>query len=567
MRLSQFPVSTTKETPADAEIISHQLMLRAGLIRRLSSGLYSWMPIGLRVLQKVSAIVREEMNAAGCVELLMPSVHPAELWQESGRWNQMGSELLRMRDRHDRDFCYGPTHEEVICHHFRQDVRSYKQLPVTYYQIQTKFRDEIRPRFGVMRSREFLMKDAYSFHTGAASLSETYDRMRVAYQRIFERIGVDYRVVEADSGNIGGAKSEEFHVLAEAGEDLLAVSDSGNYAANIEAASTHAVPGKRAEPGDAMQQVETPGKKTIEAVARHLKVDPTDCVKTLIVMGVNDNPVALVLRGDHELNEVKAAKHPLVRQPLSFMAEDALKAQLGAGAGSIGPVGLNCPVIADHAAVACANFVCGANVDDMHRVHVNWGRDLPEPEAADLRNAVAGDPSPSGEGKLRMVRGIEVGHIFQLGSKYTEAMSISVLDADGKECTPQMGCYGVGVTRIVGAAIEQSHDGDGIVWPPAIAPFTALITPINLAKSEKTRIAAEALYKALTEAGFDVLLDDRGLRPGVMFADADLIGIPHRITIGERGLDKGIFEYKHRRDTDARDIAANADAVLDILRS
>ena len=566
MRLSQFPVSTTKETPADAEIISHQLMLRAGLIRRLSSGLYSWMPLGLRVLQKVSAIVREEMNAAGGNELLMPSVHPAELWQESGRWNKMGSELLRIRDRHDRDFCYGPTHEEVICHHFRQDVRSYKQLPVTYYQIQTKFRDEIRPRFGVMRSREFIMKDAYSFHTDTTSLGETYDRLRVAYQRIFERIGVDFRIVEADSGNIGGAKSEEFHVLAEAGEDLLAVSDSGGYAANIEAAAARKPGASRLSPSESMQQVETPGKKTIEAVARHLKVDATDCVKTLIVMGVNDNPVALVLRGDHELNEVKAAKHPLVREPLSFMDEAALKTQIGASAGSIGPVGLNCPVVADHAAVQCADFVCGANVDDMHRVHVNWGRDLPEPAAADLRNVVAGDPSPDGHGNLQLVRGIEVGHIFQLGDKYTSAMGISVLDADGKECTPQMGCYGIGVTRIVGAAIEQCHDGDGVIWPQAIAPFTVLITPINLAKSETTRVAAEALYKALTEAGYDVLLDDRGLRPGVMFADADLIGIPHRVTIGERGLDKNIFEYKHRRDAEARDIPATTDAVLDILR-
>ena len=567
MRLSQFPVSTTKETPADAEIISHQLMLRAGLIRRLSSGLYSWMPLGLRVLHKVSAIVREEMNAAGCVELLMPSVHPAELWQESGRWNKMGSELLRIRDRHDRDFCYGPTHEEVICHHFRQDVRSYKQLPVTYYQIQTKFRDEIRPRFGVMRSREFIMKDAYSFHTDTESLGETYDALRVAYQRIFERIGVEFRIVEADSGNIGGAKSEEFHVLAEAGEDLLAVSDGSDYAANIEAAAARRPVGKRIAPGPAMQQVETPGKKTIEAVARHLKLQATDCVKTLIVMGVNDNPVALVLRGDHELNEVKAAKHPLVREPLTFMAEDALKEQLGAGAGSIGPVGLNCPVIADHSAMQVADFACGANVDDMHRINVNWGRDLPEPEAADLRNVVEGDSSPDGEGSLQLVRGIEVGHIFQLGDKYTQAMGISVLDADGKECTPQMGCYGIGVTRIVGAAIEQCHDGDGIVWPQAIAPFTVLITPINLAKSDKTRAAAEILYTELTQAGFDVLLDDRGQRPGVMFADADLIGIPHRITIGERGLDKNIFEYKHRRDAEARDITATTDAVLEVLRA
>lgn len=567
MRLSQFPVSTTKETPADAEIISHQLMLRAGLIRRLSSGLYSWMPLGLRVLQKVSTIVREEMNAAGGVELLMPSVHPAELWQESGRWSKMGSELLRIRDRHDRDFCYGPTHEEVICHHFRQDVRSYKQLPLTYYQIQTKFRDEIRPRFGVMRSREFIMKDAYSFHIGGESLAETYAQMRVAYTRIFERLGLDFRVVEADSGNIGGAKSEEFHVLAEAGEDLLAVADSGQYAANIEAAATRAPASKRPAAGEAMQQVETPGKKTIEAVARHLKQPVTQCVKTLIVMGVNDNPVALVLRGDHQLNEVKAAKHPLVREPLSFMPEESLKAQLGAGAGSIGPVGLNCPVIADFAAAQCADFTCGANVDDMHRVHVNWGRDLPEPDTADLRNVVEGDPSPDGNGALRLVRGIEVGHIFQLGDKYTQAMGIRVLDADGKEQTPQMGCYGIGVTRIVGAAIEQCHDADGIVWPPAIAPFTVLITPINLAKSETARVAAEDLYKQLGAAGFDVLLDDRGLRPGVMFADADLIGIPHRITVGERGLDKGVFEYKHRRDAEARDIPSTADAVLEILRS
>lgn len=566
MRLSQFPITTTKETPADAEIVSHQLMLRAGLIRRLSSGLFSWMPLGLRVLQRVEAIVREEMTRAGAVELLMPSIQPAELWEESGRWTKMGPQMLKMRDRHDRDFCYGPTHEEVICHHVRQDVKSYKQLPVNYFQIQTKFRDEIRPRFGVMRSREFLMKDAYSFHIDAPSLEDTYQAMRAAYTRIFERIGVDFRIVQADSGDIGGSRSEEFHVLAASGEDALAVARDGQFAANVEAAATLPAPGPRPAPSAEMQQVETPHCKTIDQVSSHLDIAPQQCLKTLLVMGCNDKPLALVVRGDHDINDVKAANHPLVRDPFTLVDEAAARACAGAGFGSLGPVGLDMPVIVDHAAAALSDFACGANADGMHLINVNWGRDLPEPQVADLRTIRDGDPSPTGEGPVQIVRGIEVGHIFQLGRKYTESMNVTVLDADGREVHPEMGCYGIGVTRVVAACIEQCADDKGIVWPESIAPFSVVVAPINAKKSVRAAQAARELYDALLDQGINAALDDRNLRPGVMFADLELIGIPHRIVVGDRTLDRGALEYKARDADAAIDIPNTLDAVLAALR-
>ena len=567
MRLSQFPIHTTKETPADAEVVSHQLMLRAGFIRKLGAGLYTWMPVGLRVLRKISEIVRQEMDAVGANELLMPSVHPAELWQESGRWQLMGAELLRMQDRHERDYCYGPTHEEVVCHHVRQDIKSYKQLPLTYYQIQTKFRDEIRPRFGVMRAREFVMKDAYSFHMDAASLDSVYAGMRQAYQQIFERVGVEYRIVQADSGNIGGKLSEEFHVLAETGEDLLAVASEGDYAANVEAAATLPQAAASAATVD-MLEVATPNCKSIEALAATLEIPAAQCLKLLVVQAAEAGKlIALVLRGDHSLNEIKAEKHPLIAAPLSMASDEQIQAQFGCDAGYLGPLNCPLPMLVDHAALAVADFACGANKNDAHLRGVNWGRDLDAPEAADLRMVVEGDPAPDGQGSLRLIRGIEVGHIFQLGDKYSSAMKLMVLDAEGKEQTPLMGCYGIGVSRIAAAVIEQSHDEGGMIWPQAVAPFELVILPINLQKSERVREAAEQLYQQLREAGVDVLMDDRGQRPGVMFADADLIGIPHRVVIGERGLDAGHYEYKHRRDEDSQDIEANAQALLAKLRA
>ena len=567
MRLSQFPIHTTKETPADAEVVSHQLMLRAGFIRKLGAGLYTWMPVGLRVLRKISEIVRQEMDAVGANELLMPSVHPAELWQESGRWQVMGSELLRMQDRHERDYCYGPTHEEVVCHHVRQDIKSYKQLPLTYYQIQTKFRDEIRPRFGVMRAREFVMKDAYSFHMDAASLDSVYAGMRQAYQRIFERVGVEYRIVQADSGNIGGKLSEEFHVLAKTGEDLLAVASEGDYAANVEAAATQAQgPAPAAEAQ--LEEVATPDLKSIEAVSAALELPASRCLKLLVVQAAEAGKlVGLVLRGDHSLNEIKAEKHPLIAAPLSMASDEQIQARFGCDAGYLGPLNCPLPMLVDHAALAVSDFACGANKNDAHLRGVNWGRDLEAPAAADLRMVVEGDPAPEGQGSLRLIRGIEVGHIFQLGDKYSSAMKLMVLDPDGREQTPLMGCYGIGVSRIAAAVIEQCHDQGGMIWPQAVAPFELVILPINLQKSERVREAAEQLYQQLREAGVDVLIDDRGQRPGVMFADADLIGIPHRVVIGERGLDAGNYEYKHRRDEDSQDIEANAQALLAKLRA
>lgn len=554
MRASNLLISTLKETPADAEIVSHQLMLRAGLIRRLASGLYTWLPMGLRILRKTEAIIREEMNNSGAQEVLMPSVQPAELWQESQRWEKYGPELLRLVDRHQRDFCYGPTHEEVITDLVRQEIRSYKQLPVNFYQIQTKFRDEIRPRFGLMRAREFLMKDAYSFHLDQASLQQTYDDMYAAYSRIFSRIGLDFRAVQADTGSIGGNASHEFHVLASSGEDAIAFSDSSDYAANVELAEAVAPQGDRPAASEAMASVDTPQKHTIEEVSEFLNKPASQCLKTLLVEGAEEGSVvALVLRGDHDLNEIKAEKHPLVASPLTFATPEQVLESCGANIGSIGPVGLTIPVLVDHAAAFVADFVCGANEDEKHLTGVNWGRDLPEPQTADLRNVVAGDPSPDGQGTLEIARGIEVGHIFQLGDNYSKKMNAVVLTESGKSQIMTMGCYGIGVSRVVAAAIEQNHDERGIVWPEAIAPFQVALVPVNAHKSARVREKAEEIYQQLTAAGIDVLFDDRGLRPGVAFADMELMGIPHRLILGERGLDNDQIEYKNRRTGEGED--------------
>ncbi|MGB5339902.1 MAG: proline--tRNA ligase [Gammaproteobacteria bacterium] len=555
MRLSQFPLSTLKETPADAEIVSHQLMLRAGMLRKQAAGVYSWLPLGLRVLRKVEAIIREEMTRAGALELLMPSVQPAELWQESGRWEQYGPELLRFTDRHQREFCYGPTHEEIITDIARREIRSYKQLPVNYYQIQTKFRDEIRPRFGIMRAREFLMKDAYSFHADQASLDITYQLMYDAYARIFTRMGMDFRPVQADSGAIGGNVSHEFHVLADSGEDAIAFASDSNYAANVELAEAMPPTFARPAPGAAMTTVDTPGQHTIEEVCAFLDTAPEQCVKTLLVAGTDTEVVALVLRGDHELNVVKAEKLPAVAVPLQFATDTQIRAAANCPAGSLGPVGLAVPVIVDHAAARLSDFVCGANADGKHLTGVNWARDTREPESADLRNVVNGDPSPDGYGTLTIARGIEVGHIFQLGTKYSEAMQATVLDEQGKDIPMIMGCYGIGVSRIVAAAIEQNHDKQGMIWPPAIAPFQVALLPMNMKKSQRVRAAADKLYEELQAAGIDVLFDDREVRPGVMFSDMELIGIPHRVVVGEKNLDRDMLEYKSRLDTDSQDIA------------
>ena len=552
MRASQVLIATLKETPADAEIVSHQLMLRAGLIRRLASGLYTWLPMGLRVLRKVEAIVREEMATANAQELLMPTIQPEALWHESKRWEQYGPELLRITDRHNNTFCYGPTHEEVITDIVRQEIRSYKQLPITFYQIQTKFRDEIRPRFGVMRSREFIMKDAYSFHMDQQSLQQTYDDMYAAYSRIFTRMGLNFRPVLADTGSIGGEASHEFHVLASSGEDAIAFSDSSDYAANVELAEAITPVGERPQATETMTSVDTPNQHTIEQVSEFLNVSAQKCVKTLLVEGSEEGSVvALVLRGDHELNEIKAEKVSGVANPLTFVTPEQVLAACGANIGSIGPVGLTIPVIVDRAAAHLADFVCGANEDDKHLTGVNWVRDLAEAETADLRNVVAGDASPDGQGTLDIARGIEVGHIFQLGNKYSTALNANVLADTGKSQILTMGCYGIGVTRVVAAAIEQHHDDKGIIWPMALAPFQVVLVPINAHKSIRVREASEEIYKELTDAGFDVLLDDRGLRPGVSFADMELMGMPHRLMLGERGLDKGMIEYKNRASGDA----------------
>jgi len=556
MRTSRFPLQTLKDTPADAEIVSHRLMLRAGLIRRLASGLYTWLPLGLRVLRKVEAIVRDEMGRAGALEMLMPAVQPAELWQESGRWDKYGPELLRLKDRHQRDFCFGPTHEEIITDLARAELRSYRQLPVNFYQIQTKFRDEIRPRFGVMRAREFLMKDAYSFHADHASLQQTYDLMHAAYSRIFRRCGLNFRAVLADTGSIGGSGSHEFHVLADSGEDAIAFSDSSDYAANVELAEAVPPPEGRPAPSAPLAAVDTPGRHSIEEVSAFLGVPASRTAKTLIVEGAEPGSVvALVLRGDHELNAVKAEKLPVVASPLRLAGDEAVRRAAGCPPGSVGPVGLKIPVVVDRAAALLADFVCGANREGQHLTGVNWGRDLPEPAVADLRNVVAGDPSPDGRGRLVIARGIEVGHIFQLGTKYSEAMQATVLDEQGRNLTMIMGCYGIGVSRVVGAAIEQHNDDKGIVWPVGIAPFQVVLVPMQYHRSHRVREETERLYDKLQAAGIDVLLDDRDARPGVMFADAELIGIPHRVVVGERGIDDGKVEYRGRRDTDNTMIA------------
>lgn len=551
MRFTKFGLTTLRDIPSEAEIVSHQLMLRAGLIRRLASGLFTWMPLGLRVLRKVEAIVREEMNRAGALELLMPAVQPAELWRESGRWEKYGNLLLRMHDRHEREYCFGPTHEEVITDIARRELRSYKQLPINFYQIQTKFRDEIRPRFGVMRAREFTMKDAYSFHIDHASLEEGYQIMHAAYTAIFERLGLEFRVVDADSGEIGGNRSQEFHVLADSGEDAIAWCDEDNFASNVETAATLRPIGGPAAPSLELEKTSTPNTRSIEDLATLLKVRPEQTLKTLIVEG-DDEPVALILRGDHELNAIKAARLPGVAEPLTMADPATIRKATGCEPGFAGPIGLTIPMFFDHATCVMSDFVCGANEADMHLTGVNFGRDIDAPDTVDIRNVVEGDPSPGGKGTLSIARGIEVGHIFQLGTAYSEAMNASIQDKDGNAVAMSMGCYGIGVTRIVGAAIEQNHDERGIIWPEPLTPFDVVLIPINMHRSDKLRDAAEALYAELTERGIDVLFDDRDARPGVKFADAELIGIPHRLVISDRGLEAGELEYRHRRDEDSR---------------
>jgi prolyl-tRNA synthetase len=567
MRASQFLIATLKETPSDAEVISHQLMLRAGLIRKEASGLYSWLPMGLRTLRKVERIIREEMDNAGAQEVLMPTVQPSELWQESGRWEQYGPELLRMNDRHGRDFCLGPTHEEVITDLVRRELKSYKQLPANFYQIQTKFRDEIRPRFGVMRSREFIMKDAYSFHASRESLQATYETMHQAYTNVFTRLGLDFRPVLADTGSIGGSSSHEFHVLAQSGEDDIAFSDSSDYAANVELAEALAPSEPRGEATQEMTLVDTPNAKTIaELVEQHnLPIEKT--VKTLIVVASEEcdaDFVALLVRGDHELNEIKAEKLPEVAAPLQMASEEQIRSFLDAGFGSIGPINLPIPCVIDRTVAVMSDFGAGANIDGKHYFGINWDRDVATPQIADLRSVVEGDPSPCGQGTLNIKRGIEVGHIFQLGDKYSKAMNATVLDENGKAVTMEMGCYGIGVTRVVAAAIEQNHDDNGIIWPTALAPFQIAIVPLNYDKSEEVQTVADEIYNALKAEGIEVLLDDRKERPGVKFADMELTGIPHRLVISDRGIKAGSYEYKGRTDADKQDVSA--EGIIEFLK-
>lgn len=565
MRTSQYLLSTLKETPSDAVVISHQLMLRAGMIRKLASGLYTWLPMGLRVLRKVETIVREEMNAAGALEVLMPAIQPAELWQESGRWEQYGPELLRLKDRHERDFCVGPTHEEVITDLMRNELNSYKQLPLNVYQIQTKFRDEIRPRFGLMRGREFVMKDAYSFHLSQESLQETYDRMHQAYCNVFTRLGLNFRPVQADTGSIGGTGSHEFHVLAESGEDDIAFSDSSDYAANIEKAEALPREAERPAPSEELRLIDTPNTKTIADLVEKFGLPIEKTIKTLVVRGAEEGTlIALIVRGDHELNEIKAANLEQVASPLVFASEAELRAAIGAGAGSLGPLNLPLPCIVDRSVALMSDFAIGANIDDKHYFGVNWERDLPLPVVADLRNVIAGDPSPDGKGTLVIKRGIEVGHIFQLGTKYSEAMKLNVLSEQGKPTTLIMGCYGIGVSRVVAAAIEQNYDERGILWPDALAPFQIALVPLKYETAEVKQVT-DKLYADLTAAGFEVLLDDRDKKtsPGIKFADMELIGIPHRIVVSDRGLAEGKLEYKNRREADAHSVPV--DEVLSFL--
>ncbi|WLS78172.1 proline--tRNA ligase [Erwinia pyri] len=566
MRTTQYLLSTQKETPADAEVISHQLMLRAGMIRKLASGLYTWLPTGLRVLKKVENIVREEMNNAGAIEISMPVVQPADLWQESGRWEQYGPELLRFVDRSERPFVLGPTHEEVVTDLIRNELSSYKQLPLKVFQIQTKFRDEVRPRFGVMRSREFIMKDAYSFHTSQESLQATYDDMYRAYSQSFKRMGLDFRAVQADTGSIGGSASHEFQVLAQSGEDDVIFSTESDYAANIELAEAVAPAGGRADARQEMQQIDTPDAKTIAALVEQFNLPIEKTVKTLMVKATKESGhslVALLVRGDHELNEIKAEKLDLVAAPLTFATEEEIRAIVGAGPGSLGPVGLTMPIVVDRTVAVMSDFCAGANIDGKHFTGINWQRDLPLPHVADIRNVVEGDASPDGKGTLQIKRGIEVGHIFQLGAKYSEAMKASVQGEDGRNQTLMMGCYGIGITRIVAAAIEQNHDDRGIIWPAALAPFQVAILPMNMHKSFRVKELAEELYAQLRAKGIEVILDDRKERPGVMFADMELIGVPHTIVIGDRNLDSEEIEYKSRREGEKRMIKTSE--ILDFL--
>jgi prolyl-tRNA synthetase len=567
MRTSQFPLNTVKETPADAEIASHKLMIRAGLIRKLAAGLYTWLPLGVKVLRKVEQITREEMEKAGALEVLMPALQPAELWQESGRWEHYGPELARLQDRHGRDFCLGPTHEEIITDLARTEIRSYKQLPITYYQIQTKFRDEIRPRFGIMRSREFIMKDAYSFHLSDDSLQETYDRMYQAYSNIFTRLGLKFRAVLADSGSIGGNLSHEFHVLADSGEDAIAFSTESDFAANVELAEAIAPSSTRPNPKfSEISLINTPNQQTIEEISTFFEINPKECLKTLIVKGDNDNLVALLLRGDHELNPIKAEKIAGIASPFTFATAEEIKQATGAEPGSIGPLNLNMLTIADRSVTVLSDFVCGANETGKHYCHVNWERDLPLPEQIeDLRTVIEGDPSPDGQGTLTLARGIEVGHIFQLGTKYSEAMKASVSNEAGKNQVMTMGCYGIGISRIVAAAVEQSHDDKGILWSEPLAPFQVALCPMNMHKSIRLKEAAEKLYHALLDADIDVLFDDRKVRAGFMFSDMELIGIPHRIVISDKNLDANQIEYRARTDSENRFI--DLDEIVPFLVS
>ncbi|WP_345828923.1 proline--tRNA ligase [Erwinia sp. HDF1-3R] len=566
MRTTQYLLSTQKETPADAEVISHQLMLRAGMIRKLASGLYTWLPTGLRVLKKVENIVREEMNNAGAIEISMPVVQPADLWQESGRWEEYGPELLRFVDRGDRPFVLGPTHEEVVTDLIRNELSSYKQLPLNVFQIQTKFRDEVRPRFGVMRSREFIMKDAYSFHISQASLQETYDAMYRAYGQSFSRMGLDFRAVQADTGSIGGSASHEFQVLAKSGEDDIVFSTESDYAANIELAEAVAPAGGRPDATQELNEIDTPEAKTIAALVEQFGLPIQKTVKTLLVKAAAESGhslVALLVRGDHELNEIKAEKIDIVAAPLTFATEEEIRAAIGAGPGSLGPVGLSLPVVVDRTVAAMSDFCAGANIDGKHLTGINWQRDLPLPRVADIRNVVEGDASPDGKGTLLIKRGIEVGHIFQLGTKYSEAMKASVQGEDGRNQVLSMGCYGIGISRIVAAAIEQNHDDRGIIWPAALAPFQVAILPMNMHKSFRVKELAEELYAQLRAKGIEVILDDRKERPGVMFADMELIGVPHTIVIGDRNLDSEEIEYKSRREGEKRMIKTGE--ILDFL--
>ena len=569
MRASQLLIATLKETPADAEVISHQLMLRAGMIRKLASGLYTWLPMGLRVLRKIEAIVREEMTNAGAQEILMPVVQPAELWEESGRWDQYGAELLRIKDRHQRGFCLGPTHEEVVTDLMRNELQSYKQLPINLFQIQTKFRDEIRPRFGIMRAREFTMKDAYSFHISQACLDDTYTGMHNAYSAIFNRIGLDYRAVLADTGSIGGNASHDFHVLAESGEDDIAFSNSSDYAANVELAEALA-PTIESVEKQTLNVVDTPHAKTINEVCEQLNIPAQQSLKTLLVNADEDSPnslVALVLRGDHQLNDIKAEKLEHVASPLTMASEADILAATGCTPGSIGPIKLAMPIIVDHAAAAVSNFVCGANQEGQHLTGANWERDATASVVADIRCVVAGDPSPDGKGELLIKRGIEVGHIFQLGKKYSEALNATVLNESGKSEVVHMGCYGIGVSRVMAAAVEQNHDDGGIIWPASIAPFQVVLVPINMQKSERVKTLTESLNQQLLDHNIEVLLDDRNERPGVKFADMELIGIPHRLVIGDKGLDRGMLEYRARPSSDNQDMPVETalEALLTLL--